>query len=131
MEQQLHSCKTEFETMFNYTKNILDNYDHRDDLIVQCQQSVCYAICQYDDCVLKSIERFSQYSLDLCDETDVLSSESILYGLEMKQDSPDNIVKWWNDICSEITCSHLGKYPSDEALNKIIIIIITREKIIS
>ncbi|KAH7640563.1 hypothetical protein HUG17_8032 [Dermatophagoides farinae] len=96
MEPISHSCKVEFESTFNYTKNILFDNDHHGDVRLHFQQSFCCALSHYNDCVMKSIERINTYSLDFCDEIDVLSVESILIGLDKQyetQNSSDMIIR--------------------------------------
>lgn len=109
MEPISHSCKVEFESTFNYTKNILFDNDHHGDVRLHFQQSFCCALSHYNDCVMKSIERINTYSLDFCDEIDVLSVESILIGLDKQyetQNSSDMIIRCPKNIWSQIKCNN-------------------------
>nr|XP_027202090.1 uncharacterized protein LOC113796045 [Dermatophagoides pteronyssinus] len=111
MNPVLDSCMAEFKVMVNFTTTNLYSDDHRDDLREHYERSFCYAACQYNDCVLKSIQRISEYLLDFCTETDVLCSRSILNGMNMHfetRNSSDNIMKWSNHLCSQTECKHFA-----------------------
>ncbi|KAH9526059.1 hypothetical protein DERF_000176 [Dermatophagoides farinae] len=86
MEPISHSCKVEFESTFNYTKNILFDNDHHGDVRLHFQQSFCCALSHYNDCC-----RIDSDGLDKQYET---------------QNSSDMIIRCPKNIWSQIKCNN-------------------------